>query len=168
MDWVCDDAWRGPFTQTMYFLGALFGSLIFGIVSDKLGRYPTFFITNVINLVFGIAISYCHDFVTFSAVRFLSGLSYTTFFNTIYILGKVLAICPRMYNTPCYMDSFIHISALEYVSVERRTIIGNVGLAIGYTIGGTAQPYILKAIGDWRIFHQVLFAQGAIVFISPL
>ena len=93
MDWVCDNAWRGPFTQTMFFLGALFGNLIFGIVSDKLGRYTTFFITNVINLVFGIAISYCNDFVTFSVVRFFSGLPYMTFFNTIYILGKAIAMC---------------------------------------------------------------------------
>ena len=63
---------------------------------------------------------------------------------------------------------FVLVSALEYVNVERRSIIGNVGLAVGYTIGGTAQPYILKAIGDWRVFHQVLYAQGAIVFLSPL
>ena len=66
------------------------------------------------------------------------------------------------------MDVAVFVSALEFVSVERRSIIGNVGLAVGYTIGGTAQPYILRAIGDWRIFHQVLFAQGAIVLISPL
>ena len=166
MDWVCDDAWRGPFTQTMFFLGAFFGCLIFGIVSDKLGRYPTFFVTNVMNLAFGIAISYCYDFATFTAVRFFSGLSYTTFFNTIYILGKANTRCLRTTSHVMWMLPFF--SALEYVSVERRSIIGNAGLAIGYTIGGTAMPYILRAIGDWRIFHQVLFAQGAIVFISPL
>ena len=96
MDWVCDDAWRGPFTQTIFFLGSFFGSLFFGIVSDKLGRYPTFFITNVMNLAFGIAISYCHDFATFTAVRFLAGLSYNTFFNTLYILGKTNSRCLRI------------------------------------------------------------------------
>ena len=66
------------------------------------------------------------------------------------------------------MDAALLISALEYVSVEKRHIIGNVGMAIGYTLGGTTQPYILKVIGNWRLFHQVLFAQGAMVFISPL
>ena len=96
MDWVCDDAWRGPFTQTIFFLGSFFGSLFFGIVSDKLGRYPTFFVTNVMNLAFGIAISYCHDFASFTAVRFLSGLSYNTFFNTLYILGMTNSRCLRM------------------------------------------------------------------------
>ena len=93
MDWVCDDAWRGPFTQTMFFLGSFFGSLIFGVVSDKVGRYPTFCITNVINLTGGIAISYCYDFATFTAVRFLTGLSYITFFNTLYIIGKANTKC---------------------------------------------------------------------------
>ena len=90
MDWVCDDAWRGPFTQAMFFLGAFFGSLVFGVVADRFGRYPAFFIANVINLTLGIAISYCHDFASFTAVRFIGGLSYTTFFNTLYIIGKLL------------------------------------------------------------------------------
>ena len=30
MDWVCGDAWRGPFTQSMAFLGAVVGALVFG------------------------------------------------------------------------------------------------------------------------------------------
>ena len=168
MDWVCSDAWRGPLTQTMFSMGALFGCLIFGILSDKFGRYPTFFITNVINLVFGIIISYCHNYTSFIAVRFLAGLSNPTFFNTLYILGKSGAMCCVFRQQVSYVDSSLLISALEYVSVERRSIIGNVGLAIGYSLGGITQPYILKAIGNWRIFHQVIFAQGAMVFISPL
>ena len=88
MDWVCSDAWRGPFTQTMFSIGALSGCLIFGFLSDKFGRYPTFLITNVINLVFGIIISYCHNYTSFITVRFFSGLSYPISFNTLYILGK--------------------------------------------------------------------------------
>ena len=30
MDWVCDEAWKGPFTQSMAFLGAVLGALVFG------------------------------------------------------------------------------------------------------------------------------------------
>ena len=88
MDWVCNDAWRGPFTQTIFSIGALFGCLIFGFLSDKFGRYPTFLVTNVINLVFGIIISYCHNYTSFITVRFFSGLSYPIFFNSLQILGK--------------------------------------------------------------------------------
>ena len=40
MDWVCGDAWRGPFTQSMAFLGAVVGALVFGSMADHFGRYP--------------------------------------------------------------------------------------------------------------------------------
>ena len=38
-DWVCEDDWKGPFTQSVAFLGAVFGGFIFGAISDYYGRY---------------------------------------------------------------------------------------------------------------------------------
>ena len=49
MDWVCDDAWIGPFTQAMFFVGAAIGALVFGYISDIYGRYPTFVASNVVS-----------------------------------------------------------------------------------------------------------------------
>ena len=49
MDWICDDAWIGPFTQAMFFVGAAIGAIVFGYVSDIYGRYPTFVATNVVS-----------------------------------------------------------------------------------------------------------------------
>ena len=51
MDWVCDDAWIGPFTQAMFFLGAAIGAIVFGYISDVYGRYPTFVATNVVRIM---------------------------------------------------------------------------------------------------------------------
>ena len=51
MDWVCDDAWIGPFTQAMFFLGAAIGAIVFGYISDVYGRYPTFVATNVVRII---------------------------------------------------------------------------------------------------------------------
>ena len=48
MDWVCDDAWIGPFTQAMFYVGAALGAIIFGYVSDIYGRYPTFVASNMV------------------------------------------------------------------------------------------------------------------------
>ena len=50
MDWICDDAWIGPFTQAMFFVGAAIGAIVFGYVSDIYGRYPTFVASNVVSL----------------------------------------------------------------------------------------------------------------------
>ena len=49
MDWVCDDAWIGPFTQAMFYVGAAIGAIVFGYVSDIYGRYPTFVASNVVS-----------------------------------------------------------------------------------------------------------------------
>jgi MFS family permease len=88
MDWVCNDAWRGPFTQTVFFLGSFIGCLSFGFTSDHLGRYKTFFITNVIVMVSGLTLPYCNTFTTFTVTRFVMGLTFNTFFTSMYILGE--------------------------------------------------------------------------------
>ena len=61
----------------------------------------------------------------------------------------------------------LDIAALEYVYVSKRSIIGNVSMAVGLTVGGCVEPWILRALGDWKLLMPILFAQGAIVFITP-
>ena len=57
---------------------------------------------------------------------------------------------------------------MEYVSVSKRSIIGNVSMAIGLSIGGCMEVWMLKFIQDWKVLHQILFAQGAVILITPL
>ena len=59
------------------------------------------------------------------------------------------------------------ISALEYVSKEKRSLVGNLSLAISMSLGGVIQPWILRAVNDWRMFHHILFCQTAIIFVAP-
>ena len=54
------------------------------------------------------------------------------------------------------------------MSVDKRSIIGNVSMAVGLSAAGAAEAWVLKAMGDWKIFHVILFAQGAFVFVTPL
>ena len=71
------------------------GCLIYGWISDNYGRYPTFLVSNIIVACSGIILPYCRDFHTFAALRFVMGLNFTTFFTSIYVLGKgtVLVKC---------------------------------------------------------------------------
>ncbi len=55
--------------------------------------------------------------------------------------------------------SLFYLLALEYVSVERRSFIGNFAMAIGFTAGGVYQPWLIRWLGDWKWFHHALFAQ---------
>ena len=56
---------------------------------------------------------------------------------------------------------------MEYVALERRTIIGNLSLAIAMSVGGVYQPWVLHAVHDWKIYHHILFGQTIIIFIAP-
>ena len=40
-------------------------------------------------------------------------------------------------------------------------------MAIAMSLGGCIQPWILKAVGDWKIFHHILFCQTALIFAAP-
>jgi hypothetical protein len=35
------------------------------------------------------------------------------------------------------------------------------------SFGGIFQPWIMRAVGDWRIFHHILFCQTSLIFIAP-
>ena len=98
MDWVCDEGWKGPFSQSIFFAGSIIGCLIFGRASDHFGRFWSFFVTNTLILVTGIATPFCWDIVTFCALRFAMGLNFPTFFNTFYLLSIALASCGLLPN----------------------------------------------------------------------
>ncbi len=85
---MCDDAWKGPFTQAIFFVGAAIGTLAFGYIGDTYGRYPAFFGSTTLLCLMGILLPYCDSFWTFSAVRFLMGLTHTAYFTNIFMLGK--------------------------------------------------------------------------------
>lgn len=142
-DWVCNDAWKPAFTQSIFYVGAICGTLIFGWVSDHFGRYTSFISSNSIVLISGIATPFAFDFASFLIVRFVMGLSFMTFFLSLLML------------------------TLEYVSLEKRAVIGNLSLAIAMSFGGAYQPWILKVVQDWKILHHILFGQTIIIFIAP-
>jgi MFS family permease len=143
MNWVCDDGWRAPFTQTIYALGSFIGCCMFGFATDYMGRFKTFLVTNVLLMLSGIALPYCYTFEAFIAVRFVMGLSYNTFWSSMYVLS------------------------MEYVSADKRSIMANLGVGLGYPLGGLVVVWSLKAIGNWRLFHKILFFQVGIVFVTP-
>merc|ERR1719288_316009 len=60
-DWVCDDAWKPAFTQSMFYAGAIIGTLIFGWISDHYGRYGSFISSNAVLMVTGIAKNKCSN-----------------------------------------------------------------------------------------------------------
>ena len=67
---------------------------------------------------------------------------------------------------PKFIHTMLYFSALEYVSIKKRSFVGNLALAIGFPFGGIIQPWVLKAVKDWTIFHHIFFSQTCIFLIA--
>jgi hypothetical protein len=60
------------------------------------------------------------------------------------------------------------LSVLEYVSNDKRALVGNLSLALWLTLGGVYQPWLLKWLGEWKTFLIILFSQTSLIFCAPL
>ena len=106
MNWVCQDSWVGPFLQSIYYMGSVFGTVFYGWTADMFGRYPSFIAANVILAIGGICLPLCNGIFCFASVRFLMGLNWTAFYGTIMVLGEkhfnhLLIYCFSL-DLPCH------------------------------------------------------------------
>ena len=58
-------------------------------------------------------------------------------------------------------------AVLEYVAIDKRTLVGNIGLAISLTVSGVYQPWLAKYLGHWKTFNWAIFSQMIIIFLVP-
>lgn len=128
----------------MFFLGSVFGTLIFGYISDRFGRMKGLVISNYIMMISGLVTPYCRNFTSFCLIRFVMGTSYDTFVMNAMMLS------------------------LELTSIEKRSWIGNLSLAIGMTLGGGYNAFFIRYLGDWRIHNLATYGQTLYIMILPL
>ena len=88
-DWVCDDAWKPAFTQSMFFCGAIFGALIFGWISDRYGRCWALLLSHGLITATGLATPFTTDFISFTVLKLLMGFGHPTFCFTFYLLSNM-------------------------------------------------------------------------------
>lgn len=73
----------------MFFVGSVIGSLVFGILADKVGRLHILIISNLMAL-FGNGLTiFASNVMVFSACRFVAGLATDSNFVMMYILGII-------------------------------------------------------------------------------
>ena len=133
---------------------------------DHYGRVWTIKIATVNILITGFATPFVNGFFMFSVLRFLMGLSHPTFFICTFMLSKLYLSTCHIMKVKLMSLSLFSQTALEYVSNKKRSLVGNLSLAIGLPIGGCLQAWILEAVGDWIIFHHILFSQTIFYLIS--
>ena len=91
-DLVCGDAYKASLATTIYFVGVMVGSLVFGTLSDKFGRRTVFLFTVFAPFVLGLILFFIKNYVAFVVLRFflgfiLQGLQMVTFTSLIEIFA---------------------------------------------------------------------------------
>ncbi|XP_014470519.1 PREDICTED: organic cation transporter protein isoform X2 [Dinoponera quadriceps] len=138
-DLVCDKAWLRATGDSLFMVGVMLGSMIFGGLSDRYGRRPIFFLSLVIQLVGGILVAVAPEFISYVIFRLIVGSTTSGVFLVAYVI------------------------ALEMVGPKKRLVAG-VGCQLFFTTG-----YILTAgfayfITDWRML-QVAITVPSIAFL---
>ena len=130
------------FMASSTLFGMMFGTIIFGGLSEKIGRRLTISICVILFSIFTAAAGLCKDPISFSIVRFIAGLG----------IGGVLP------NIVAHMT--------EYSPKKIRSLM-TTGMFSGYAVGGI----IAAAIGKYFImefgWQIVFFAAGFPVFLVP-
>ncbi|XP_041972266.1 organic cation transporter 1-like [Aricia agestis] len=85
---VCDKDWLPRTSNTLFWVGSIFGNLFFGAISDRYGRRPTILLMILIEVPLTIAASFSSNYWMYIALRVLDGL----FFPALYQLPFILAL----------------------------------------------------------------------------
>ncbi|XP_011504395.1 PREDICTED: organic cation transporter 1-like [Ceratosolen solmsi marchali] len=88
LDLVCDNSWWPSTSTTFFFVGSLFGNVVFGWIADKWGRRTAFLAIIFLEVIFSIATSFSPNYVVYTALRTINGL----FFPAIYQIPFILAL----------------------------------------------------------------------------
>ncbi|KAM3603931.1 uncharacterized protein V6R79_004178 [Siganus canaliculatus] len=124
---VCDNAWKVPFSTSMFFVGAVFGSFICGQLSDRFGRklvlFPTMAILGVTALIQAASVSW----LMFCVLNTLRGFGYASIFSASFLLGS------------------------EMLSQSARLSFSLLGHSMGYAVGYTMLPLFAYFIRGWRM-----------------
>ncbi|KAL0102049.1 hypothetical protein PUN28_018534 [Cardiocondyla obscurior] len=143
LDWVCDQEYLISTAQSIFFGGSIIGGLLFGWVADHVGRIPALMFCNGIGFLASIATASANTFWSFAVCRFFTGLAFDNCINIPLII------------------------VLEYMAVNRRTLVVNIAFGIYFAVGSTVLPWIAYYIANWKLFAYISAIPLISAFITP-
>lgn len=96
---------------------------MFGWIADKWGRRTALFAILFLEVIFSIATSFSPNYVIYTALRTVNGLSFPAIYQIPFILGTLYRSAAR---SPTVPFSDILLSALELMGPRYRTFAGMV------------------------------------------
>ncbi|XP_072178306.1 organic cation transporter protein-like [Diadema setosum] len=137
---VCGKDDLSDVSQTVFYGGYLVGSLVFGILSDMIGRWWTLLICIVFRLLFGMLLAFSPSWWVFTVVRFFQGMGSIATYIILFIIGT------------------------EYVGPTKRNIAG-ILFCIPFSLGYMFLALIAFFVREWRTLQIVVTAPTAIFFL---
>ncbi|KAF5900749.1 solute carrier family 22 member 4, partial [Clarias magur] len=126
-DLVCGDAWKVPFTLSIYFVGVLSGSFISGELSDRFGRKTILFATMGTQLVCSLLQVVSVSWEMFLISFCLTGFGQNSNYMAAFVLGS------------------------ELLGKNMRLAYSVMGVCVFYAIGYALVPLFAYFLRSWRI-----------------
>ncbi|XP_072268662.1 solute carrier family 22 member 13-like [Pyxicephalus adspersus] len=137
---VCHRKQLTDISQSIYMMGLLIGSIIFGPLGDRIGRRPVILISMLLMIVFGIGAAFVPDFYVFTALRCVVGMAMSgVLINSLVIVAEWVGSSQRAYAT---------ISGHVCFAVGQMALAG-----VGY------------GIRNWRLLQLVCSAPSGLLFL---
>uniref|UniRef100_A0A669CDN2 Solute carrier family 22 member 2 n=1 Tax=Oreochromis niloticus TaxID=8128 RepID=A0A669CDN2_ORENI len=136
---VCSDGWLVDMFQSTLNVGFLVGSFAFGYFADRFGRQISFLVSNILNVVAGIAVAAAPNYISILVFRTILGFSVKGGWMTSYVL------------------------LTEIVGVKYRRTVG-ILYQMFFSVGLLILPLLAYFITDWR-WLQVTFSVPYILFV---
>ncbi|XP_022916168.2 organic cation transporter protein-like [Onthophagus taurus] len=141
MEWqlVCSAAYKRATTDSVFMIGVMLGSIGFGELSDRYGRKIIFFISLVIQVVFGLLTAVAPEFWTYTIARAIVGATTSGVFLVAYVI------------------------AMEMVGPKKRMIAGTV-CQMFFSLGYMLTALFAYYIREWRHLQIALTVPGIAFF----
>ncbi|XP_027874417.1 solute carrier family 22 member 7a [Xiphophorus couchianus] len=139
-DLVCNDKQLNQALATYFFIGVMFGAIVFGQLSDKLGRKSMLLVAIIASTLLGATAALSTSYIMFAISRALSGLS----LSGLSIIGIVLGI--------------------EWTDTKHRTFTGTI-MSLSWSAGNMLLALLAYFIRDWRHLTLAVTVPCAVTII---